>query len=150
MSDTNSGQRLILVVDDEAHITHVVALKLSNAGYKVLTAGDGEEAFDIAVAERPDLIITDLQMPYMSGLELAKKLRRQAETDSTPVLMLTARGYALDQSELGQTNIKGVMSKPFSPREVLDRTRAVLGEAAGSVGAADPAKPGDTHEARAA
>lgn len=121
--------KLILVVDDETHITHVVALKLTNAGYRVLTAGDGEEAFEVAIAERPDLVITDLQMPYMSGLELAKKLRRNPDHAATPVLMLTARGYALDQSELGQTNIKGVMSKPFSPRDILDKARSALGEA---------------------
>ncbi|MBN8644834.1 MAG: response regulator [Planctomycetes bacterium] len=125
--------RLILVVDDEAHITHVVALKLTNAGFRVITAGDGEEAFEVALAEKPDLVITDLQMPYMSGLELAKKLRRSAEAASTPVLMLTARGYALDQSELGQTNIRGVMSKPFSPRDVLDHAKAALGLADNSI-----------------
>lgn len=121
--------KLILVVDDEAHITHVVALKLTNAGYRVLTAGDGEEAFEVASSEKPDLVITDLQMPYMSGLELSKKMRRTADLSSTPVLMLTARGYALDQSELGQTNIKAVLSKPFSPRDVLEKARAALGEA---------------------
>jgi two-component system alkaline phosphatase synthesis response regulator PhoP len=121
--------KLILVVDDEAHITHVVALKLTNAGYRVVTASDGEEAFEVATSERPDLVITDLQMPYMSGLELSKKLRRTAEMSSTPILMLTARGYALDQSELGQTNIKAVLSKPFSPRDVLEKARAALGEA---------------------
>lgn len=123
-----SEAKLILVVDDEAHITHVVALKLTNAGYRVLTAGDGEEAFEVATAERPDLVITDLQMPYMSGLELSKKMRRTPELASTPVLMLTARGYALDQSELGQTNIRAVLSKPFSPRDVLDKARLALGE----------------------
>lgn len=131
MTATPNNAKLVLVVDDEAHITHVVALKLGNAGYQVLTAGDGEEAYEIAVAERPSLIITDLQMPYMSGLELAKKLRRNPDTSSTPVLMLTARGYALDQSELGQTNIKGVMSKPFSPRDVLQKANEALRDAAG-------------------
>ena len=144
---TRSNQpRKILVVDDESHITQVVSLKLSNAGYAVVTAGDGEEGFEIACQEKPDLVITDLQMPYMSGIELAKKLRRNPATASTPVLMLTARGYALDQSELGQTNIKGVMSKPFSPREVLERSRAALGETAPSTNASNPESP----EAKAA
>ncbi len=123
-----SEPKLILVVDDEAHITHVVALKLTNAGYRVVTASDGEEAFEVATAENPDLVITDLQMPYMSGLELSKKLRRTPEMSATPVLMLTARGYALDQNELGQTNIKAVLSKPFSPRDVLEKARSALGE----------------------
>ena len=137
-ASAGSGVKRILVVDDEAHITHVVSLKLTNAGYAVTTAGDGEEAFEIACQEGPDLIITDLQMPYMSGLELAKKLKRTSKTATTPVLMLTARGYALDQSELGQTNIKGVMSKPFSPREVLEKARAALGEAPPIAGSIHP------------
>ncbi|MFM9956552.1 MAG: response regulator [Phycisphaerales bacterium] len=124
-----SEPKLILVVDDEAHITHVVALKLTNAGYRVVTAGDGEEAFEVATSEKPDLVIADLQMPYMSGLELSKKMRRTPELSATPVLMLTARGYALDQSELGQTNIRAVLSKPFSPRDVLEKARVALGEA---------------------
>ncbi len=124
----SSEPKLILVVDDEAHIVHVVALKLTNAGYRVITASDGEEAFDLAVSERPALVITDLQMPYMSGLELAKKLRRHTSAGATPVLMLTARGYALDPSEVAHTNIKEVMSKPFSPRDVLQKARAALGE----------------------
>lgn len=116
----------ILVVDDESHILHVVSLKLRNAGYEVFTAADGEEGFDVACQEHPDLIITDFQMPFMNGLELCQKLKATAETTRIPALMLTARGFNLDQEEVTATNICGVLSKPFSPREVLARVQEVL------------------------
>ena len=109
----------ILVVDDEAHILHVLSLKLRNAGHDVLTSVDGEEAFDLACQELPDLIITDFQMPYMTGLELCRALVDHGPTSQIPVLILTARGYALDDEDLQIGNIKGVISKPFSPRAVL-------------------------------
>lgn len=109
----------ILVVDDEAHILHVLSLKLRNAGHEVLTSVDGEEAFEVACQELPDLIITDFQMPYMTGLELCRALADHEPTSQIPVLILTARGYALDDEDLLIGNIKGVISKPFSPRAVL-------------------------------
>jgi DNA-binding response OmpR family regulator len=124
MSERN---KKILVVDDEAHIVHVVSLKLTNAGYEVMTAHDGEEALELALQDPPDLIITDLQMPYLSGVELCVQLRENAKTSGIPAIMLTARGYALPQDELAKTNIKSVMSKPFSPRQVLEAADALLG-----------------------
>ncbi len=121
------NRKKILVVDDEAHITHVVSLKLGNAGYEIVTAHDGEEALELAMLELPDLVITDLQMPYMSGAELCVRLRQDPRTAEIPAIMLTARGYALSQEDLGKTNIKSVMSKPFSPRQVLETANALLG-----------------------
>lgn len=119
--------RKVLVADDEAHITHVLALKLRNAGFDVRTAHDGEEAFELAVQDPPDILITDLQMPYMTGLELSIKLKKNASTASTPIIMLTARGHALSESDLAGTNIRMVLSKPFSPRDVLEKVEQVLG-----------------------
>jgi len=119
---------VILVVDDEAHITHVVSLKLSNAGYDVHTAADGEEALEVALSVTPDIIITDLQMPYMNGLELCAKLKERPTTRNLPVILLTARGHALNEEEMKQTNIRQVMSKPFSPRQILDSVEALLKE----------------------
>src|SRR5438874_7860892 len=91
--DTN---KTILVADDETHILHVVSLKLRNAGYRVLTARDGQEAFEIASAEKPDLLITDYHMPQLSGLELCQKLKQDPATRLIPAIMLTARGYHLE------------------------------------------------------
>ena len=110
---------LILVVDDETHILHVVSLKLRNAGYEVVTAQNGEEGFDTALQRIPDLIITDYQMPVLSGLEMCQKLKRESTTGHIPALMLTARGFSLGDDELLSTNITIVLSKPFSPREIL-------------------------------
>jgi CheY-like chemotaxis protein len=116
----------ILVVDDEAHILHVLSLKLRNAGYEVITAVDGEEAFELAGQELPDLVITDFQMPYMTGLELCRALAGHAPTARIPVLILTARGYALDDEDLQLGNIRHVLTKPFSPRAVLQVVQQVL------------------------
>ena len=121
------AQKKILVADDEAHITHVVSLKFRKAGFEVVTAQDGEEAYELAVQELPDLVITDLQMPFMSGVELSAKLRETPSTANIPVIMLTARGLALSQDDLAKTNIKSVMSKPFSPKQVLERAQSLLG-----------------------
>ena len=74
-------------------------------------------------------MINDLQMPYMSGLDLSKKLKKQSHTQDIPALMLTARGYALASDDLAVTNVKMVMSKPFSPKEVLKKTVELIGEA---------------------
>lgn len=119
-----------LVVDDEQHIVHVVALKLRNAGLEVLTAADGEQAYEIASKTPPDIVITDLQMPYMNGLELCQKLRANPGTSHVPALMLTARGHALSKEDLASTNIAEVLAKPFSPREILSRVEAILGNGA--------------------
>ena len=119
----------ILIVDDEAYILQVLSLKLGNAGFDVTKANDGEEAFERARQEPPDLIITDFQMPYMTGLELCKALRNEPTTHDVPVLMLTARGYALDDSDLELGNIRDVLSKPFSPRAVVEQVRNILGSA---------------------
>ena len=127
MIDAPSPKR-ILVVDDEAHIVHVVSMKLRNAGYEVISASDGEEAFDAAMAQLPDMVITDLQMPVMSGLDLCAKLKSTPATALIPALMLTARGFNLNSADLARTNIRGVLSKPFSPREVLEKVTAVLDE----------------------
>lgn len=116
---------LILVVDDEAHIRHVVSLKLRNAGYEVITAQNGEEGFDIATQQNPDLIITDYQMPILSGLEMCQRLKANETTSQTPALMLTARGFSLGDDELATTNISEVLSKPFSPREILARVQGM-------------------------
>ena len=79
----------ILVIDDEAHIVQVLSLKLRNAGYEVLTASDGEEGYEVALKKQPQLIITDFQMPYMTGLELCKQLASNPATSGIPVLMLS-------------------------------------------------------------
>lgn len=126
----------ILVCDDEPHILHVVSAKLRHADFEVLTAADGAEGLEIAQAEIPDLVVTDYQMPLLSGLELCAKMRADSRTSHIPAIMLTARGFSLNEQELGRTNIKKVLIKPFSPREVLSTVRQVI-EGAGNAVASD-------------
>lgn len=116
----------ILVCDDEPHIVHVVSAKLRNNGFEVICAGDGEEGFEAANENAPDLVITDYQMPFLSGLELCAKLRSEPRTAAIPVIMLTARGFSLADEDLKGTNIRKVLPKPFSPREVLKSVQEVL------------------------
>ncbi len=118
----------VIVADDEAHILHIVSMKLRNAGYKVITAMDGEEALELCRSERPDMLITDFQMPYMSGLELCMKLQESEDTKHIPALMLTARGFNIEPSEMVASGIKAVLAKPFSPREILQKVKDMIGE----------------------
>ena len=116
----------VLVVDDEVHIIHVVAIKLRNNGYDVLSAENGSEAFELACDEKPDIIVTDFQMPVMTGLELVRKLRENEATQQIPVIMLTARSFAVEQEKRQALNISECLSKPFSPKELLRCVEDVL------------------------
>jgi CheY-like chemotaxis protein len=124
----------VLVVDDESHISHVVSIKLRQAGLRVVVASDGEEALDLAAAERPALVISDFQMPLMNGLELAKSLRRAPDLARVPVLLVTARGHLIPPEELAQTNIRAVIAKPFAPRLLLQKALELLEASAGGLG----------------
>lgn len=124
-SQTMTGKK-VLVVDDEIHIVHVVAIKLRNNGYEVITASNGSEAFDLACQHKPDIIVTDYQMPVMSGLELIEKIRRHEETKSIPAILLTARSFAIEQGQQEQLQISQCLSKPFSPKELLRCIEDVL------------------------
>src|SRR3954447_10586953 len=121
-----SETRTILVADDESHILHVVSLKLRNAGFRVVTAHDGQEALELAQQEKPDLLITDYHMPQLSGLALCQRLKQAPATSMIPAIMLTARGYHLEPADTEQSGILRMLSKPFSPRHLLDTVNEVL------------------------
>lgn len=115
-----------LVVDDEFHIVQVVSIKLKNNGYDVVTADNGGDAYELACQSVPDIIVTDLQMPVMNGIELIEKLRENPQTENVPVIMLTARGFAIEEDKKEQLKVSACLSKPFSPREVLGTIEEVL------------------------
>ena len=123
--------KTILIVDDEPHIVHILRYKLERAGYRVETAEDGEEGYDLAQELEPDLIVTDFQMPILSGYEMCVKLHGSDQTADTPVVMVTARGHKLTPTELAQTNIRQLMCKPFSARELLSVVEELLLETGG-------------------
>ncbi len=130
MGVVKMSESTILVCDDEPHILHVLSAKLSNAGFEVFTAADGEEGLHLAKQHRPALIVTDYQMPMLSGLELCAKLRADPQTQDIPVMMLTARGYSLSDDEIKNVNVRKILPKPFSPREILRSVQEILGTAA--------------------
>ena len=118
--DTNTIR--ILVADDEAYILQVVALKLRNAGYDVVTAFDGQEALGLLQTHGADLVVTDLQMPHMTGIGLARAMSADPRLANIPVMMLTAR------SRWPRANIARVVHKPFSPRALLAEIESLLSE----------------------
>ncbi|NQV34939.1 MAG: response regulator [Phycisphaeraceae bacterium] len=118
--------RKVLVVDDEIHIVHVVTIKLRNSGFEVITAESGQEAYELACREQPDVIITDHQMPNMTGLELLEKLRNHGPTQRMPAVVLTTQAHDLSEEECLRLGIHQCMSKPFSPRELLREVENIL------------------------
>ena len=118
--------RKVLVVDDEVHIVHVVAIKLRNNGYEPITAGNGQEAYDLACRENPDIIIADYMMPVMTGLELLEKLRENETTKNIPFVLLTARNFAIDDVNQQRLNVSQCITKPFSPKELLRSIEDIL------------------------
>jgi two-component system, OmpR family, alkaline phosphatase synthesis response regulator PhoP len=120
------GKR-ILLCDDEIHILRAAEFKLKKAGYDVEITTDGEDAWDAVQNRKPDLLITDCQMPRLSGLELIGRLRDNPHTSDIRVFMLTAKGYELSHDQLfDRLGVLRVLAKPFSPRELLQDVNAVL------------------------
>ncbi len=119
---------LILLVDDEPHITRVVASRLQRAGFDTIEAHDGQAGFETACDKQPSMIFADLQMPHLNGIEMATKLAATESTSAIPVVMLTARGYLANNTQLAQTNIKHLLAKPFSARQLVECAIEILGE----------------------
>jgi two-component system, OmpR family, phosphate regulon response regulator PhoB len=116
----------ILVVDDEPDISALVAYHLARETFRVRTAADGVEAIRAVEAEHPDLIVLDLMLPGMSGLEILHELRRRDETKDIPVILLTARREEEDRIEGLRLGADDYLAKPFSPQELVLRVGAVL------------------------
>lgn len=113
----------ILVVDDEPHIVQLVRLYLQNEGFQVEAAFDGKQALDKARAVRPDLIVLDIMMPGLDGLEVTRELRKSS---AVPIIFLTARGEDVDRIVGLELGADDYMAKPFNPRELVARVKAVL------------------------
>jgi DNA-binding response OmpR family regulator len=121
----------ILLCDDEMHILRAAEFKFKRAGFDVVCASDGQEGWEQIVLRRPDIVVTDCQMPRLNGLQLAERIKSTPETSDLPVIMLSAKGFELSPQELFERfGIRCLMAKPFSPRELFARVEAVLsGEA---------------------
>lgn len=117
----------ILLADDDCLMTHVLRLKMEEAGYVVDTVRDGIEGLERARECRPDMIITDLQMPGMDGYRFACALRQDPATSSVPIVLLTGRGHKLSAEQIASSGIVRVVPKPFSAREILSIVQSQIG-----------------------
>ncbi|WP_243386079.1 response regulator transcription factor [Bacillus kexueae] len=121
----------VLVVDDEQSIVTLLQYNLEQAGFEVITASDGQEGYNKALEESPNMIILDLMLPSMDGMEVCKQLRQQKV--GTPILMLTAKDDEFDKVLGLELGADDYLTKPFSPREVVARVKAILRRVAASV-----------------
>ena len=112
----------------------MVSRKLKQCGYTVHTAMDGQQGLELILEVGPDLVVTDLQMPYMSGIELASRLFSSEKTRGIPVIMLSARGFAIEDqiTELG--NVKSLLSKPFGTKALIELIQSTLSSDDGAEG----------------
>jgi two-component system phosphate regulon response regulator PhoB len=123
--ETGTGKK-ILVIEDETDVADLLTLNLRKAGYKVSMAADGASGLQKARDDRPDFIILDLMLPKMSGLEICRILKNDTATAQMPILMLTAKAEEIDRIVGLEFGADDYVTKPFSPREVVLRIRAIL------------------------
>ena len=124
MGRMKNEPKTILIVDDEQPIRTLLEYNLKQSNYETMTAVDGEEALEVIREQSPDLVLLDLMLPKLDGIDVCKTLRH--EENNVPIIMLTARGEEPDKILGLEIGADDYMTKPFSPREVLARVRAVL------------------------
>jgi len=122
-------KKRILIADDESHILRILRFNLERAGYEIMTVEDGEAALETALAERPDLVILDVGMPGITGVDVCRKLKGGDALDRTPVFLLTAHGQESDEQAGHAAGADRFFTKPFSPKEILREVRNALGDA---------------------
>ncbi|WP_149141030.1 response regulator transcription factor [Gemmobacter caeruleus] len=125
----------ILVVDDDPRLREVVTIALHRAGFTTITAADGQAALTHAAREAPDLVVLDIGLPEMDGLEVCRRLRQKSDL---PILFLTARDDEIDRILGLELGADDYVTKPFSPRELVARIRAILKRSTGAAGADRP------------
>jgi two-component system, OmpR family, alkaline phosphatase synthesis response regulator PhoP len=118
----------ILVVDDEIYIVHILDFSLGMEGYEVVTALDGEQALEKVKSEKPDLIVLDIMMPKLDGYEVCKNIKSSATTQHIPVILLSAKGRNVDQKLGFDVGADDYITKPFSPRKLVERINQLLGQ----------------------
>jgi phosphate regulon transcriptional regulator PhoB len=119
-------QKKILVVDDEKDIVDLITYNLEKEGFAVFKAFDGENALEMVQSQKPDLVILDLMLPGIRGLEVCKFVRKNRETETLPIIMLTAKGDHVDKILGLEMGADDYVTKPFNVRELIARVRAVL------------------------
>jgi DNA-binding response OmpR family regulator len=117
---------LVMVIEDEKEIRDLVRYNLEKAGFRVAAAGDGEQGLQQLFASRPDALVLDLMLPGMNGLEIVREVRNEPLTHDLPVLILTARSAEMDKLLGFEQGADDYLTKPFSPRELVARVKALL------------------------
>lgn len=130
----------ILIIDDEQDLAELQAFNLSKEGYETLIANDGQQGYEIAANEKPALIILDLMMPELNGIDVCKLLKKNPETATIPVIMLTARSEEIDRVVGFEVGADDYLTKPFSNRELLLRIKAILRRSATGEQGSDTSK----------
>ena len=116
----------ILVVDDESSIRELIKYNLEKEGFRIVESGDGQQAVQLAKNSKPDLVVLDLMLPGMDGLEICRTLKSQRETTAIPIIMVTAKNEEIDKIIGLELGADDYLTKPFSPRELVARVKAVL------------------------
>ncbi|MBX3364858.1 MAG: response regulator transcription factor [Phycisphaeraceae bacterium] len=124
-------EKHVLVVDDERDLVELVSMNIQRAGYRTSTASNGREALAVIQKDKPDLIILDIMMPEMNGIDVASRLRANPETARTPIIMLTAKGEEVDEVVGLSIGADDYLSKPFSMKVLLARVQALLRRSGG-------------------
>jgi DNA-binding response OmpR family regulator len=132
----------VLVIDDEKDLLELVRYNLEKEHLDVITATDGQAGLEIGLRHKPDLVLLDLMMPGMNGLEVCKQLRSDARTRRVPIIMLTAKAAETDKIVGLEMGADDYIVKPFSVRELLARVRAVLRRASAAVDEQDVIRRG--------
>lgn len=138
------ADKTVLIVDDEPSIREMIAVALEMAGYGYIEAGDARQAHSLVVDERPNLIILDWMLPGTSGIDLARRLKRDDSTAEIPIIMLTARTEEDNRIQGLEVGADDYITKPFSPREMVARLKAVLRRST-PPGADTPVEIGGVH-----
>lgn len=125
--DTGVSKPKVLVIDDEENVCELITLYFEKAGYDVVSSGDGNEGIEMVRSQKPDIVILDLMLPGIDGLDVCKEIRK---TSNVPLIMLTARVDEVDRVLGLEIGADDYVTKPFSPRELLARVKAVLRRAA--------------------
>ncbi len=121
----------ILIADDEHNIRHILDFSLHSEGFDVVAAANGEDAFTLAISEKPDLIILDVMMPGQGGIETCRQIKADERIAAIPVILLTARASRQDREEGKAAGADDYITKPFSPQKVVNMVQSYLGVKSG-------------------
>jgi DNA-binding response OmpR family regulator len=130
MKNNHPSKKRVLIVDDDSDLLALVGFHVVRSGFEVIFAENGDQALEIAARERPDMVLLDIMLPGINGMEVCAKLRKNNRTSDIPVIMLSALARSEQKINALDTGADDYITKPFSPRELMARVKRVLERAA--------------------